>query len=183
MHSRAPAHALLSPAAPQVPTRGLTHPPTHPPASLPAAVTYTRFALCTKCYSAECAGHGKGLPPGMQIGELLPARNPRIPATVDTIQEMENEFFDTRTVRRGATAATGPLRPTAQPPNDPQPPAAKHQPHTHALSKRPPAAGPPRIQAGCCRRASPACRVHVASPRLPVPAGIPQPVPGQPLPV
>lgn len=60
-------------------------------------VTYTRFALCTKCYSAECAGHGKGLPPGMQIGELLPARNPRIPPTVDTVQEMDNEFFDTRT--------------------------------------------------------------------------------------
>lgn len=42
------------------------------------AVTYTRFALCTKCYSAELAGvaaGAKGLPPGMAISDLLPAHN------------------------------------------------------------------------------------------------------------
>jgi E1A/CREB-binding protein len=60
-------------------------------------VSYTRFALCSKCYSAEIAGQGKGLPPGMQLNELLPAPNPIIPQCVDTVPETENEFFDTRT--------------------------------------------------------------------------------------
>lgn len=66
--------------------------------SLVPAVTYTRFALCGKCYSAEIAGHGKGLPAGMQLRELLPAPNQHIPPNHDTVQEMENEHFDTRMV-------------------------------------------------------------------------------------
>ena len=40
---------------------------------------YTRFALCPKCYSAEIAGQGKGLPPGMELSELIPAPNRTIP--------------------------------------------------------------------------------------------------------
>lgn len=35
----------------------------------------------------------------MQLQELLPAPNAHIPAVMDTIPELENEFFDTRTVR------------------------------------------------------------------------------------
>jgi hypothetical protein len=62
------------------------------------AVTLTRFALCGKCYQEEIAGVGRGLPPGMTLAELLPAPNPIIPATVDTVPEIDNEFFDTRTV-------------------------------------------------------------------------------------
>lgn len=62
---------------PPMPPCVLTTCPVHPlpPPALRRTVTYTRFALCGKCYSAEIAGQGKGLPPGMQLQELLPAHN------------------------------------------------------------------------------------------------------------
>lgn len=66
------------------------------------AVTYTRFALCPTCYQHELAGQGKGLPPGMELGQLLAAPNRVTPPVArEEGPPRECEFFDTRTVRGG----------------------------------------------------------------------------------
>ena len=80
-------------------------------------IVLSRYQLCQSCYDAEAdkirrgqqgmsttelqssvegSALPSGLPPGVQLSDLVPIDCPSIPSSKDTIQTIDNEFFDTR---------------------------------------------------------------------------------------
>ena len=61
--------------------------------------------MCCSAAAGEGGGKAKGLPSGVQLGDLLAAKVEPIPATHDAGNpELSCEFFETRQVRRVASS-------------------------------------------------------------------------------
>jgi E1A/CREB-binding protein len=72
-----------------------------PGADSSRTIALTRFQLCSECYTRESgqdpAGFKPlGLPSGIALQDLVAEPCPKIPPTIETVPQIDNEFFDTR---------------------------------------------------------------------------------------
>jgi len=128
--------------------------------SAPAADAAARRARS----AAAAGGRGRGLPAGIQLGDLLPAKTEAVPGTHDTGNpRLLCEFFDTRQVRAARSPLVRPGRGLHQVPAS-RPQRARVERGRPARSRRGRGAGiklAPRL----CLCGSWCCRPGVRRPR------------------